>query len=424
MSRHESSASHAGSASILLPTAEVIPSPAAKRRRGTERNAFTKATIRKMQCPPGRTEQFFWDASSRGLGIRALISGRRTWIFQYRDQHGRTRRIALGDVSLVSLDDAREEARRKAADISHGANPSVERKVKRTAGTVVELIESYLLEVKDRLRPRSYRETERNLCKHSAGLHHERIESVHRREISALLERTSKKSGPIAANRVRAALSALWTWGLKTGRVDGDANPVAFTIQHPEKARERTLNDAEIRAIWGATNTGDDYSRIVRICLLTGCRREEIAGLQWGEVMADRIAIGADRMKGKLPHEIPLAPMIQANLPSRPENADGCIFGRRKTGFSGFSDSKERLDSKLEQSGFTMPPWRLHDLRRTFSTRLHDAGIDPIVIEALLAHKQQGVAAVYNRASFREAKVMALARWHAVIKELIEHDTD
>jgi integrase len=140
--------------------------------------------------------------------------------------------------------------------------------------------------------------------------------------------------------------------------------------------------------------------------------------------MADRIAIGADRMKGKLPHEIPLAPMIRANLPSRPENADGCIFGRRKTGFSGFSDSKEKLDSKLEQSGFNIAPWRLHDLRRTFSTRLHDAGIDPIVIEALLAHKQQGVAAVYNRASFREAKVAALTRWHAVLKELIEHDPD
>jgi integrase len=402
MSRHESSASHASSASILLPTAEVIPLPTAKRTRVAERSAFTKVTVRKMRCSSGQSEQFFWDASCRGLGIRALSSGRRSWIFQYRDQHGRTRRIALGDVSLVSLDDAREEARRKAASIAHGANPSVERKAKRTAGTVLELIDAYLLQVKDRLRPRSLKETERNLRKHSASLHHERIEAVHRREISAMLERISKKSGPIAANRVRAALSALWTWGLKTGRIDGDANPVAFTVHQPEKPRERTLDDAEIRAIWSATDTGEDYARIVRLCLLTGCRREEIAGLRWSEILADRVAIGADRMKGKLPHEFPLVPMIQANLPSRPENADGCIFGRRKTGFSGFSDSKEKLDANLNKSGLTMPPWRLHDLRRTFSTRLHDAGIDPIVIEALLAHKQQGVAAVYNRASAKQ----------------------
>jgi len=62
-----------------------------------------------------------------------------------------------------------------------------------------------------------------------------------------------------------------------------------------------------------------------------------------------------------------------------------------------------------------MPAWGLHDLRRTVSTRLHDAGVEPLVIEALLAHKQQGVAAVYNRASFRNAKRAALMRWHEVV---------
>jgi integrase len=179
------------------------------------------------------------------------------------------------------------------------------------------------------------------------------------------------------------------------------------------------MSDVEIRAIWDATVTHEDYARIVRLCLLTGCRREEIAGLCWNEVQADKIAIGAERMKGKLPHEVPLVPMIEAALPPRPESADGCVFGKRGTGFSGFSDSKEKLDAKLTKSGLNMPPWGLHDLRRTFSTRLHDAGVDPIVIEALLAHKQQGVAAVYNRASFREAKKSALLHWHQLLAEII-----
>ncbi len=68
-----------------------------------------------------------------------------------------------------------------------------------------------------------------------------------------------------------------------------------------------------------------------------------------------------------------------------------------------------------------MPPWTLHDLRRTFSTRLHDAGVEPIVIEALLAHKQQGVAAVYNRASFRMAKKAALEKWHDLLRGILGH---
>jgi integrase len=419
MSRHAPSASLASSASILLPTAEVIPLPSPHLGRATGRGAFTKTTVRKMHCPSGQSEQFFWDANCRGLGIRALSSGRRSWIFQYRDQHGRTRRIVLGDVSVVSLDDAREEARHKAASIAHGANPSVERKAKRTAVALQELIDGYLLQAKARLRPRSFKETERNLRVHAATLHHERIDAVRRRDISEVLERITETSGPTAANRVRAALSALWTWGLKTGRVDGDNNPVAFTLHHPEKARERTLSDAEIKAVWQATNADEDHARVVRLCLLTGCRREEIAGLHWSEVLADKIAIHADRMKGKLPHEIPLLPMIQAALPSRPETAAGSVFGRRGTGFSGFSKSKVRLDAKLSKSGLNMPPWGLHDLRRTFSTRLHDVGIDPIVIEALLAHKQQGVAAVYNRASFREAKKAALQRWHEIVAAIL-----
>ena len=420
MSRHASSASPLGSASALLPSAEVIPLPAAKKNRVLDRVAFTKATIRKICCPPGQAEKFFWDADCRGLGIRALGSGRRSWVFQYRDQHGRTRRIVLGDLSAVDLDHAREEARRTAARITHGANPSVERRAKRSAGTVLELIETYLSQAKARLRPRSYRETERNLRKHAASLHHERVEAVRRRDISEVLERISEKSGPTAANRVRAALSALWSWGLRTGRVDGDANPVTFTVQNPERSRERTLNDVEVRAIWNATDTGEDYARIVRLCLLTGCRREEIAALHWREVQDDTIAIGAERMKGKLPHDIPLTAMIEAALPPRPNDADSCVFGRRGTGFSGFSKSKENLDAKLTKSGLSMPPWRLHDLRRTFSTRLHDAGVDPIVIEALLAHKQQGVAAVYNRASFRAAKKSALQRWHEIVAAILQ----
>lgn len=421
MARHEHSASTGGSASILLPrqSAEVIPLPTA-RRRPERLGTFTKATLRHMHCPAGQAEKFFWDAGCRGLGLRALKSGRRSWIYQYRDEHGRTRRVAIGDVSAVSLEDAREEARQKAATVAHGGNPSEDRKKKRAAGTVLEIVEAYLLDAKERRKLRTLKETERHLRTHAAPLHHERVETVTRRSITALLEDIAKGSGPVAANRVRATLSAMWTWGLRTGRIDGDSNPVAFTVRNPEKARERVLDDDELKAIWNATNSASDYSRIARLCLLTGCRRGEIAGLRWSEVQADRIVIAPDRMKGSVAHEIALLPMIAALLPLRPEGASGSVFGKRGTGFSGFRKCKQELDAKIAETGEPIAQWGLHDLRRTVSTRLHDAGIEPIVIEALLAHKQQGVAAVYNRASFREAKRAALIRWHEILSGIIE----
>jgi integrase len=400
----------------MLPSAEVIQLPTSKRHTLVA-GAFTKTGINRMRCPPGKSEAFFWDATCSGFGLRALKSGRRSWIYQYRDDHKRTRRIALGDVSAVSLNTARAAARRHAASVIQGANPSVRRKAQRTAMTVLGVVEAYLRHAKTRRRPRSYEETERHLRRHAAPLHHERAEAVGRRTIAELLERVAAASGPIAANRLRAALSALWTWGLRTGLIEADSNPVSFTLKQVEKPRERTLSDEELKAIWTATDGGTDYSRIVRLCLLTGCRREEIGGLRWDEVNDDQLRIGTECMKGGVAHEVPLVPAIAGALPVRHEGI--CVFGRRGNGFSGWSKSKTALDAKLANADYSLKPWTLHDLRRTFSTRLHDAGIEPVVVEALLAHKQQGVAAVYNRASFRAAKRAALERWHSMLAKVL-----
>lgn len=417
MGHHEQSVAAPAVASTVLPSSEVIHLPSA--RPGTRvARGFTRASINKMHCPPGKAEALFWDSACRGFGLRALKSGRRSWIYQYRDEHKRTRRIAIGDVSAVSLDTARAVARRYSANVTQGANPSVQRKAKHTAITLLGVIEAYLRDAKVRQRPRSYKETERHLRHHAAPLHHERAEALCRRDIAELIDRVAASSGPVAANRLRAALSALWTWGLRTGRIEADSNPVSFTLKHVEKPRERTLTDKELKAIWTATDGIGDYDRIVRLCLLTGCRREEIGGLRWDEVHEDQIKIGIGRMKGGIAHEVPLLPAIIATLPAFRGEAAFCVFGRRGTGFSGWSKAKRVLDAKLAMAGHSMKPWTVHDLRRTFSTRLHDAGIEPLVVEALLAHKQQGVAAVYNRASFREAKRSALTRWHEILQQL------
>jgi Arm DNA-binding domain len=150
-------------ASTVLPTAVVIQHPNSKQQYSTKSCKFTKTIVNSLRCPPEKSETFFWDASCAGFGMRALSSGRRTWIFQYRDEHRRTRRIALGDVSAVSLDIARQAARQHAATVTQGGNPSVERKSKRQAATVLDLIEAYLAHAKDHQRARSYKETERHL---------------------------------------------------------------------------------------------------------------------------------------------------------------------------------------------------------------------------------------------------------------------
>jgi len=122
-------------------------------------------------------------------------------------------------------------------------------------------------------------------------------------------------------------------------------------------------------------------------------------------------------VKGKVAHEVALLPAIAALLPA--PRGGPCVFGPDGLGFSRFSSGKAQLDRRLAEVGHHLAPWTLHDLRRTVSTRLHDAGAQPIVVEALLAHKQPGVAGLYNRASFRQAKREALATWHALLDGIV-----
>ena len=129
--------------------------------------------------------------------------------------------FAFGFTALVVVGALREELPH-AASVTQGANPSVQRKSKRAAASVLEVVGAYLRHASTRQRPRSYKETERHLRQHAAPLHHERAEGVGRRDIATLLERVAKTSGPVAANRTRAALSAMWGWGLRTGLIEDE----------------------------------------------------------------------------------------------------------------------------------------------------------------------------------------------------------
>ena len=148
----------------------------------------------------------------------------------------------------------------------------------------------------------------------------------------------------------------------------------------------------------------NDYGRIVRLLILTGCRRDEIGSLRWSEIDNESrlIALPGERTKNSRTHDVPLskaAPEIIDSIPRR-MNSD-FVFGEGKGGFSGWSKAKAALDIQLG-----LKPWRLHDLRRTASTRMADAGVQ-IVIEVVINHisgHKAGVAGVYNRSTYENEK--------------------
>jgi integrase len=381
---------------------------------------ITKATLPRLTCPSGKAEVFHWDSDLTGFGLRASAGGKRTWVAQYRAA-GRTRRLTLGDVSVVAVEKARDAARVALAGAALGHDPAHEKQQARRAVRVADLVAAYIDHQTTRLKPRSLAEVARHLNKHLAPLHHDSAASVTRGQVVGLLGRIAKDSGPVAANRVRASLGGMWTWAMRSGRVDGD-NPVARTPKAGNEApRDRVLTDAELAGVWHATESGSDHDRIVRLLLLTGARREEAAGMAWGEIAGGVWTLPANRSKNNRAHEVPLGPLALAQLPSAREGR-ALIFGKGAGGFAGWSRCKERLDRRVG-----LAPWTLHDLRRTVATRLADLGVHPHIIEAVLNHAsghKAGVAGIYNRSAYTNEKRAALLTWESHVRALIGMDTE
>lgn len=422
MPSHKPASDLLPAASDVLPkTAQVIRLP--RRERATKPGAptrITKATIGKLTCPPGQNEVFYWDGELAGLGLRIYPSGRKSWVLQYRDAGGRTRRHPIGQVAAIDPATARKLAGDLLRRVAGGANPSVERRQARKAATVGDIFEAYLAHAEKEQRPSSFDQTRRNLRKYAARLHKEAVAEIDRAAVSRLHQLLGTEAGRVQANRVLASLSAAWVWALRTGLVGGD-NPAAYVPKFSEKPRERVLSPDELRLIWRCTDREGSYDRIVRTLLLTACRRQEIGAMRWGEIEDDVLVVPAARMKRGRPHEVLLAPLALAQLPER--RGYGCVFSTSDIGFEGWSGAKKALDRRITDHGAALPAWGLHDLRRTFSTMAHERGLaEPHIIEAVLAHEgaQTGVAGVYNRAAYREQKRAALNAWSALVADIVQ----
>lgn len=423
MPSHKPASDLLPAASDVLPKwAQVIRLPRNERTakpRGPTR--ITKATIGKLTCPLGQKEAFYWDGEISGLGLRVYPSGRKVWVLQYRDAGSRTRRLPIGQASAIDPAAARKLASDWLRRVAGGANPSVERRQARKAATVGDIFEAYLAYAEKEQRPSSFDQTRRNLRKYAAQLHREAVTDVDRAAVSSLHRRLGTDAGRVQANRVLASLSAAWVWALRTGLAGGD-NPAAYVPKFSELPRERVLSPHELKLIWHCTDGQSRYDRIVRMLLLTACRRQEIGSTRWTEIEGDVLVVPAARMKRGRPHEVPLAALALAQLPERRD--DGCVFSTSDDGFEGWSGAKKALDQRIAALATPLPAWGLHDLRRTFSTMAHEGALaEPHVIEAVLAHEgaQSGVAGVYNRAAYREQKRAALNAWAEIVSDLVRN---
>jgi len=372
-----------------------------------------RTTIGKL--PPadeGKFDIVHWDDDLAGLGLRILKSGSRSWVVRFRV--GRQQRvITLGKMSLLTPGQARTKAGEILAKAKLGEDISTEIRSKKTASgaTLEDLIDLFIDRyVEKNQKPNSRIETKRLLLVKWRPLHHSAVKDITRQEVAERLAKIEMETSAITRNRARAALSRLFTWAMEEGLADH--NPVVDTAKRPEVSRDRILSMDELKAIWSATSDPGDYNAIIRLLLLTGQRREEVAAMTWHELDLGNALwrIDPGRTKNSRPHDVPLSSTALSIIEQLHRRVDrDLVFGGRKGPFSGWSKSKERLDQRIKLIG-----WRLHDLRRTLVTGMAELGVQPHVIEAVVNHvsgHKAGVAGVYNRATYSQEKRRALQDW-------------
>jgi integrase len=379
-------------------------------------------TIRTIAAPEGKTDFIAWDDAMPGFGLR-LRGEKKTWVIQYRIGQ-QQRRESLGALSKVTLEAARNIAKIRFAQVQLGTDPGAEKKARGTASaatlTLGNVAARYLDAKRDVLRPSTFKSAERHFGTHWAPLTARPLVAINRAEIAARLQEIVKEYGRTAAARARSTLSSLFSWSMREG-LCGEANPVIATNDPGQGAsRDRVLTDRELAAVWNACGGSDDFSRIVRLLILTAARRDEIGSLRWSEINGNSLTIAAERSKNRKAHTLTLPPMALDILESVPRR-DGrdYVFGQRGGGFARWGFWTTKLRGRLGQ----MPAWTLHDLRRSAATGMAEIGVQPHIIEAVLNHvsgHKGSVAGIYNRAAYAEPMRAALQRWADHVAALLD----
>jgi integrase len=390
---------------------------------------LTDNVVQRIKPPASGTQADYRDTNTPGLILRVNYGGAKVWralhYLKRIDTDGKHITIPttfkLGRYPILSLKDARDKARAFLADPQKAL-------VKAEAGTFKDVAQNFIKRHVEANKLRSKGDIVRCLEKYVYPHWGNRpFREIRRGDVANLLDVIEDNHGKRMADVVLGMIRSLMNW--YTTRDDNYVSPIVKGMKRSNGngGRARILTDDEIRKLWIACKgtTVVPFGAYVLTLLLTGQRRTKVATMQWSDLVDGVWHIRSDDPREKNHAGVLKLPKIlieilqgQPRIEGSPFVFNGAARGRRTPGpapLRSFAENKAALDAKLAD----MPPWVLHDLRRTARSLMSRAGVPGEHAERVLGHAIRGVEGIYNRHEYTAEKADALAKLAALVATIV-----
>lgn len=403
---------------------------------------LTKPAIDALK--PDDKDVCLWDTELPGFGVRVQPSGRKTYGIRYRNAAGAQRKLTLARCSDMTPADARDLARKKFAAVARGEDPAADKvaaRAPKAAGATVEaLFKAYVAWMREKGKA-SADEVERMLL---TSKEHAAADALGRdtaagtvtpdqviKHVAGYFQRGKRG----AADKARSYVASAYAWAIASAndytvaqRQDWGiaSNPAAVIAKDAGaiKTLDRNLAAPELRELWGATLSADagfsgDTAACVRTLVACGQRVEETLRLDGADLdlEAREWRMPAEKTKGKKrPHVIPLPEVIIPTLEAQvAKYGAGALFPSRAESEGdrvGHRSVNQAIGRWLESEGVELEHFTTRDIRRTWKSRAHDAGIDRFTRDLIQQHAKSDTGSKnYDRAEYLPQMRDAMDKW-------------
>ena len=369
---------------------------------------FTDAGVGKLK--PDTTEYAVWDSEVPGLGVRVRPSGHRSFVWHGRVQ-GEPIRATVGPVALMTVEDARKGA----LALSMGTAPP-----KAEGRSGVPLFCDF---VQDEWLPAYRRRCAASSCRTANRVLNRQLipafgrlplDVIRRIDVERWFDAYSR-TAPGGANKALEILGQIMNAALAAGHTD--TAPSKGIAKNPRPKLTRFLSAEEIERLHRVLDrpvverpSHRPQADVIRLLLLTGCRKGEIMKLRWSEVDGDRLNL-AETKTG--PRRVWLSQAAQAVLARQPRGAGPYVFPSPRDPARPLSDTLSLWNRARKEAG--LDDVRLHDLRHTVASQAVARGVPLSTVARMLGHADPVMTLRYAHVGDRDLQAAAARIGKAII---------